>query len=45
MVFHSNDGLDEISSVDKTLVAELDEGKIKEYEIDPKTYDIHQKNF
>ena len=45
MVFHSNDGLDEISSVDKTHVAELDEGKIKEYEIDPKTYDIHQKNF
>ena len=44
MVFHSNDGLDEISSVDKTLVAELDEGKIKENEIDPKTYDIHQKN-
>ena len=44
MVFHSNDGLDEISTVDKTLVAELDDGNIKEYEIDPKAFDIHQNN-
>jgi len=41
MVFHSKDGLDEISSVDKTLVAELENNKIKEYEIDPIDFDIH----
>ena len=41
MVFHSKDGLDEISSVDKTFVAELKNNKIKEYEIDPKDFDIH----
>ena len=44
MVFHSKDGLDEISSVDKTLVAELNDGNIKEYEIDPKVFDVHQNN-
>ena len=44
MVFHSKDGLDEISSVDKTLVAELNDGNIKEYEIDPKAFDVHQNN-
>ena len=43
MVFHSNDGLDEISSVDKTFVAELENNKIKEYEIDPKDFDIHHE--
>ena len=42
MVFHSKDGLDEISSVDKTFVAELENNKIKEYEIDPKDFDIYQ---
>ena len=41
MVFHSKDGLDEISSVDKTFVAELENNKIKEYEIDPKDFDIY----
>ena len=41
MVFHSKDGLDEISSVDKTFVAELENKEIKEYEIDPKDFDIH----
>ena len=44
MVFHSNDGLDEISSVEKTFVAELENNKIKEYEIDPKDFDIHHEN-
>jgi len=44
MVFHSKDGLDEISSVDKTFVAELENNKISEYEIDPKVFDIHQKD-
>ena len=44
MVFHSKDGLDEISSVDKTFVAELENNKIKEYEIDPKDFDVHQED-
>ena len=44
LVFHSNDGLDEISSVDKTLVAELNNGNISEYEIDPKAFDVYQNN-
>ena len=44
MVFHSNDGLDEISSAEKTFVAELENNKIKEYEIDPKDFDIHHED-
>ena len=44
MVFHSNDGLDEISSVEKTFVAKLENNKIKEYEIDPKDFDIHHED-
>lgn len=44
MVFYSYDGLDEISSADKTIVAELDNNKITEYEIDPKDFDIHHDN-
>ena len=44
MVFHSKDGLDEISSVEKTLVAKLENNKIKEYEIDPNDFDIHQED-
>ena len=44
MVFLSKDGLDEISSVDKTFVAELENNKIKEYEIDPKDFDIYHND-
>ena len=44
MVFHSKDGLDEISSVDKTFVAELEKNKIKEDEIDPKDFDIYHND-
>ena len=44
MVLHSKDGLDEISSVEKTLVAKLENNKIKEYEIDPNDFDIHQED-
>ena len=44
LVFHSDDGLDEISSADKTLVAELNNGNISEYEIDPKAFDVYQNN-
>ena len=44
IVVHGNDGLDEISSADKTLVAELNNGNISEYEIDPKAFDVYQNN-
>ena len=44
MIVHSKDGLDEISSVDKTFVAELENNKIKEYEIDPKDFDIYHED-
>ncbi|MGY0398941.1 MAG: anthranilate phosphoribosyltransferase [Ostreibacterium sp.] len=40
MVVHSADGLDEISIADKTAVVELCDGKITEYTIDPKDFDI-----
>jgi anthranilate phosphoribosyltransferase len=36
MVVHSNDGLDEISIADNTFVAELKDGNITTYEINPK---------
>ncbi|NKB61300.1 MAG: anthranilate phosphoribosyltransferase [Gammaproteobacteria bacterium] len=42
MVVCSNDGLDEISIADKTKVAELKEGVITEYEIDPMDYGIER---
>ena len=35
-VFHSNDGMDEISLFDRTEVYELDNGKIRNFTIDPK---------
>ncbi|WP_035056734.1 anthranilate phosphoribosyltransferase [Andreprevotia chitinilytica] len=38
MVVHGKDGLDEISLMDKTLVAELKDGQINEYEIDPRDF-------
>ena len=41
MVVHSRDGMDEISMNDITYVAELKQGKILEYEIDPKKYNLH----
>jgi anthranilate phosphoribosyltransferase len=39
-VVHGKDGLDEISVSAKTVVAELSEGKIKVFDIDPETYGI-----
>ncbi|KAF0813195.1 Anthranilate phosphoribosyltransferase [Andreprevotia sp. IGB-42] len=36
LIVHGKDGLDEISLMDKTLVAELKDGEINEYEIDPR---------
>ena len=38
MVVHGADGLDEITLTGKTLVAELRDGDIEEYEIDPRDY-------
>jgi len=38
MVVHSFDGMDEISSTTPTEVAEVKEGKIKNYVIDPRDY-------
>ena len=40
MVIYSFDGLDEISIVEKTYVAELSNNEIKEYTINPKSYGI-----
>lgn len=38
MVVHGKDGLDEITLTGNTLVAELRDGEIQEYEIDPRDY-------
>ncbi|MBV8658361.1 MAG: anthranilate phosphoribosyltransferase [Burkholderiales bacterium] len=38
LIVHGKDGLDEISLTDKTLIAELKEGTIEEYELDPRDY-------
>jgi anthranilate phosphoribosyltransferase len=38
MVVHGKDGLDEITLTDKTLVCELKDGNIFQYEIDPREY-------
>ncbi|AXK40049.1 anthranilate phosphoribosyltransferase [Crenobacter cavernae] len=38
LVVHGRDGLDEITTADKTLVAELKDGQVTEYELDPTRY-------
>lgn len=38
MVVHSRDGMDEISSLAPTLIAEVKDGRIKEYELNPLDY-------
>jgi anthranilate phosphoribosyltransferase len=38
MIVHGKDNLDEISLMDKTLVAELKNGHIEEYVLDPRDY-------
>ncbi|KZE34951.1 anthranilate phosphoribosyltransferase [Crenobacter luteus] len=38
LVVHGRDGLDEITIADKTLVAELKDGRVEEYELDPTRY-------
>jgi len=40
MVVHAEDGLDEISIASKTYVAELKNGKVTEWEIDPAKYNM-----
>lgn len=38
MIVHGRDGLDEITLSDKTLIAELKDGQIREYELDPRDF-------
>lgn len=38
MVVHGMDGIDEITITDRTFVSELNNGKVKDYEIDPGNY-------
>lgn len=40
LVVHGMDGLDEITTTTKTMVSEIKEGKIFDYEIDPQDYNI-----
>lgn len=40
LVVHGLDGLDEITTTTKTMVSEIKEGKIFDYEIDPQDYNI-----
>ncbi len=42
MVVHADDGLDEISLTGKTHVAELKQGRIHEYEIEPEQFGINR---
>jgi len=44
MVVHSDDGLDEISLVGGTSVAELQDGEIREYRIAPTDFGIAEQN-
>jgi len=44
LVVHSEDGMDEISISAKTLIAELKNGKIKNYEISPDSFGISKYN-
>ncbi len=43
LVVHSADGLDEISIASETFVAELHDGKIKEYTINPEQFGINRR--
>ncbi len=44
MVVHSRDGLDEISIGDKTEVAELKEGRVRRYSIQPEEFSIQRNS-
>ena len=43
-IVHSEDGMDEISPFARTNVVELNEGKIREFSIDPKKFGINFTN-
>ena len=45
MVVHGSDGLDEITTTGATYVCELNNGKLKEYEINPKDFGIDEVSF
>lgn len=40
LVVHARDGLDEITTTDKTLVCEIKDGAMERYELDPIEFDI-----
>jgi anthranilate phosphoribosyltransferase len=44
LVVHGRDGLDEITLADKTLIAELHQGKIREYEISPEDFGFQRSS-
>jgi anthranilate phosphoribosyltransferase len=44
LVVHGRDGLDEITLADKTLVAELHQGQIREYEIAPEDFGFQRSS-
>lgn len=44
LVVHGRDGMDEISLSDATLVAEVDEGSIKTYEVTPESLGLERIN-
>jgi len=45
LIVHSQDGLDEISPYAKTDIVELTNGRITEFVLDPKDFDIKAGNF
>jgi len=42
LVVHGSDGLDEITTTGKSFVAELKDGKVREYELDPGQFGIEK---
>lgn len=44
LVVHSRDGLDEISLATETLVAELNDGEVREYKIKPEDFGIESQS-
>jgi len=45
IVVHGNDGLDEISITDDSFISELQDGKIKNYQVSPKDFGLSYGNF
>lgn len=42
LVVHGRDGLDEITVTDETLVAEVEDGEVREYEISPEDFGLRR---